>query len=131
MEAKIAEPSEASEKRQALYAEIKETFGIPFVPGLFEAMGDDPDYLETAWQQVKVVMGPGELTRREKELVAVAVSATNNCSYCITAHTAALRGLGLTDGGVLELMEVVALFNGFNALAHGLRLEPDAGFRRV
>jgi len=129
MEPGIAERHEAAEKRQTLYAEIKDVFGLPFVPRLFAAMGDDPTFLEVAWNQVKVVMAPGELTRREKELVAVAVSATNNCRYCIAAHTAALRGLGLGDKGILELMEVVALFNGLNAFADGLQLEPDIGVR--
>jgi AhpD family alkylhydroperoxidase len=72
-------------------------------------------------------MGAGELTRREKELVAVAVSATNNCEYCIRAHTAALKGLGISEKGVLELMAVVGLFNNFNKVADGLLIESDLG----
>jgi len=112
---------------KTIYEEIKKTLGIPIVPNLFKAMGTKPDYLEATWNQFKSVMGPGELTRREKELVALAVSATNNCRYCIRAHTAALKGLGISEEGILELMAVVGLFSNFNKFLDGLMIEPDLG----
>lgn len=70
-------------------------------------------------------MGPGRLDRRTKEIIALAVSASNGCEYCIDAHDAAVRGLGLGDPEITEIMAVVDLFNGFNRLAEGLRLESD------
>lgn len=118
---------EAPAKVKTIYSEIKKVLGVPFVPNLFKAMAANPEFLEATWSQFKTVMGPGELTRREKELVALAVSATNNCKYCIHAHTAAVKGLGLTDKGVLELMAVVGLFNNFNKFLDGLQVEPDLG----
>ena len=124
---KMVAEKDASAKARAVYEEVKKTLGIPFVPNLFKAMAANPDYLEATWNQFKAVMGPGELTRREKELVALAVSATNNCKYCIYAHTAALRGLGLSEKGIVELMAVVGLFNHFNKFADGLLVEPDLG----
>lgn len=124
--AQVAE-KEASEKVKAIYEEIKKTLGVPGVPNLFTAMGARPDYLEATWNQFKALMGPGELTRREKEMVALAVSATNNCKYCIYAHTASLKGMGLSDTGLLELMAVVGLFNNFNTFLDGLMIEPDLG----
>ena len=124
---KMTEENDASPKVKAVYEDIKKTFGIPIVPNLFKAMGSNADYLQATWNQFKSVMGPGELTRREKELVALAVSATNNCKYCIYAHTAALRGLGLSEKGILELMAVVGLFNNFNKFSDGLLIEPDLG----
>lgn len=110
-----------------IYEDIKKTLGISFVPNLFQAMGNHPEYLEVTWNQFKVAMGPGELTPREKELVALAVSATNHCKYCIGAHTAALRRLGLTEKGLIELMGVVGLFNNLNKFLAGLQVEPDLG----
>ena len=124
---KMVREDDASPKVKAVFEEVKKAFGIPFVPNLFKAMGSNPDYLEATWNQFKIVMGPGELTRREKELVALAVSATNNCRYCILAHTATLKGLGLSERGILELMAVVGLFNNFNKFLDGLRVEPDLG----
>ena len=68
----VAERSAPAEV-QAVYEEIKKTLGIPVVPNLFKAMASNPDYLEATWNQFKATMRPGELTRREKELVALAV----------------------------------------------------------
>lgn len=124
---KMVREGDASPKERAVFEEIKKTLGLSFVPNLFKAMATHPGYLEATWNQFKIVMGPGELTRREKELVALAVSATNNCAYCIHAHTAALKGMGLSEKGIVELMTVVGLFNNFNKFLDGLQVEPDLG----
>ena len=125
---KVVTESDASGKTKTIYEEIKKGFGIPFVPNLFKAMGSNPDHLEATWNQVKaILLAQGELTRREKELVALAVSATNNCKYCIYAHSAVLKGLGLSEKAVVELMAVVGLFNHLNKFADGLSIEPDLG----
>lgn len=90
-------------------------------------MGNNPEQLEATWNQFKVIMGPGELTKREKELVAMAVSTTNNCEYCIYAHNAALKGLGLNEQAMVELMGVIGLYNNLNKYLDGLKVEPDLG----
>ncbi len=118
---------QATGKVKEIYDQIKKTFAIPFVPNLYKAMGNNPEYLEATWNQFKVTMGPGELTRREKELVALAVSATNDCEYCIYAHTAALKGMKLSEKGIVELMGVVGLYNNINKFLDGLMVEPDMG----
>lgn len=127
VQVKTVAEKDVSPEAKAIYEDIKKTLGIPFVPNLFKVMGSNPEYLGATWNQFKVVMGPGELTRREKELVALAVSATNNCKYCIHAHTAALKSLGLSEKGILELMAVVGLFNNFNKFLDGLLVEADLG----
>ncbi len=125
---KMVNENEVSEKSRIIYEEIKKAFGISFVPNLFSVMGRNPEYLEATWNQVKTtLLAPGELARREKEMVALAVSATNNCKYCIHAHSAALKGLGLSEKGLVELMAVVGLFNHLNKFADGLIVEPDLG----
>lgn len=120
----IEEASAPAEVRK-IYAEIKQTFGLPFVPNLFKVMANHPAYLETSWARVKTIMGSGKLSREMKEVIALAVSATNNCAYCIDAHTAALKKLGFGDAEITEVMAVVDLFNGFNRLLDGLRVESD------
>lgn len=117
---------EASGLVAEVYADIRKTFGRA-VPGLFKAMAHNPPYLKASWERVKVVMGPGLLDRKTKEMIAVAVSATNGCDYCVSSHTAALRSLGVTDAALVELMSVVDLFSGFNKLLEGLQVESDAG----
>ncbi|SVC82191.1 uncharacterized protein METZ01_LOCUS335045, partial [marine metagenome] len=54
-----------------------------------------------------------------------AVSATNNCDYCIRSHTAAARKLGMDDEMLGELMAVVGMFNQTNRLANGYQIEVD------
>lgn len=122
---KLIDEMEASAGVEKIYSEIKQAFGVPFVPNLFKAMAHHPAYLETSWGRVRAIMGPGKLDRRTKEIIALAVSATNNCTYCIDAHTAQLRKLGLGDAEITEVMAVVDLFNGFNKLADGMQLESD------
>lgn len=119
----IAEEQATTQVKQ-VYGEIKQIFGA--VPSPFQAMAHNPDYLEAFWQKFKVVMGPGKLDRTTKEVIALAVSATNNCEYCIHAHTAGLKRLGLDDGALLELMAVVQLFNGLNKFLDGLRIAPES-----
>jgi len=123
----LVSEEEASKKVKDIYEDIKKVFGLPFVPNLFKAMGNNPEQLEAMWNQYKVIMGPGELNKREKELVAMAVSATNNCEYCIYAHTAALKSLGMDDKAIVELMGVVGLYNNINKFLDGLKIDPDLG----
>lgn len=118
---------EASEEVMNIYQDIKKVFGLSFVPNLFKAMGNNPKQLEATWNQFKVIMGPGDLSKREKELIAMAVSVTNNCEYCIHAHSAALKGLGLKDQGIVELMGVIGLYNHINKFLDGLMIDPDLG----
>lgn len=119
---KLVEEQDAKEKVEKIYADIKKHFGMDFVPNIFKSMAHHPAYLEASWTRVKVIMGPGKLDRKTKEIIAVAVSATNNCEYCVNAHTAVLKQMGLGDEEITELMAVVDLFNGFNSLVNGCAL---------
>jgi AhpD family alkylhydroperoxidase len=74
-------------------------------------------------------MAPGELDPLVKELIYVAVSTVNGCSYCVHSHTAAARARGMTPGQHAELLRVVALASQTNALAHALQVEPDERFK--
>lgn len=62
-----------------MFADIRRLFGLPFVPNLFKFMAHNPAYLKAIWERVKVIMGPGRIDRKTKEMIAVAVSATNGC----------------------------------------------------
>jgi len=122
---KLIEEKDANEQVARVYGDVKRTFGLSFVPALFRAMGHHPDYLESTWARVKAVMGEGRLDRRTKEIIAVAVSATNGCHYCVSAHTAALRSLGLGDPEITEVMAVVDVFNGLNKFLEGMHIETE------
>ncbi len=123
----LVEESEATADVAAIYADIRTTFGMPFVPAMFRAIAHHPAYLKASWERVKVIMGPGLIDRKTKEMIAVAVSAANGCDYCVQAHTAALKSMGTKDAELVELMAVVDLFSGFNKMLEGLQVAPDVG----
>jgi AhpD family alkylhydroperoxidase len=73
-------------------------------------------------------MRPGALDALTKEMIYVAVSATNQCGYCIASHTAAARKAGMTDEMFAELIAVVGMANETNRLASGYQVEIDEKF---
>jgi AhpD family alkylhydroperoxidase len=81
------------------------------------------------WENVKQVMAAGALDPLVKEMVYVAVSATNGCEYCTYSHTAAARKKGMSEAMLMELMAVVGLANETNRLANGLRVDVDRQFK--
>lgn len=119
---RLVPEEEATGKVRAVYDDIMATRGLARVPNYWKALAANPDYLEATWQNLKVVMRPGRLDRLTKEIIAVAVSATNGCEYCIRSHTDQLKELGLDDAAILEVMGVIDFFNGSNAVSSGLRV---------
>ena len=73
-------------------------------------------------------MSPGALDALAKEMIYLAVSATNQCGYCIASHTAAARKAGMNDVMLAELMAVVGMANETNRLASGYQVEVDERF---
>src|SRR5881398_2682622 len=108
-----------------VFADIKETKNIDFVPAIWRALATHPQHLSLCWTRLKEIMQPGKVDLLTKEIVALAVSATNGCDYCINSHTAAVQKLGLDDEGLGEVLAVVGLFNGMNKLADAYQVEPD------
>jgi AhpD family alkylhydroperoxidase len=125
-------PEEAATGKVAeIYADIKRTKGLASVPNFWRVLATNPDQLELIWSRLKALMHPEAAGRASaldpvtREAIALAVSATNGCAYCVNSHTAALRKLGLTAHAVGEVLAITALFNSTNALADGYQVEPD------
>ena len=79
---KLIPEDEATGKVKTVYEEIKEGLGTDFVPNLYKAMASNPGYLEANWRRDKAVMSESNrLDPLTKEIIAVAVSAVNNCDY--------------------------------------------------
>ena len=114
-----------------IFADIRRTKGIDRVPNLWRVLATNPAHLEMVWSRLKATMHPEACDRTAKlpplarEIIALAVSATNGCSYCVNSHTAALRKLGMDVETLGEVMAVVGLFNSTNAIAEGYQIEPD------
>ena len=125
---RIIEYADASPQVKVVYDDIMKTRGVDWINNFWKALANDPAQLARVWAQVKQVMAPGALDPLVKEMVYVAVSATNGCEYCTFSHTAAARKKGMTDAMFMELMAVVGLANQTNRLANGLRIDVDPQF---
>src|SRR5271166_390451 len=125
------EEHEATSKVAEIFADIKRTKNINFVPRFWQVIATNPALLEVVWTSLKSLMHPEAVGRDSRldpmtrEIIALAVSATNGCPYCINSHTAALRKLGTDLETLGEVMAIVGLFNMTNALANGYQVEPD------
>ncbi len=125
------EESAATGKVAEIFADIKRTKNVDFVPNLWRVLATHPVQLEQVWTTLKTLMHPEVLGRTSpldhatREIIALAVSATNGCAYCVNSHTAALRKQGLSTEALGEVLAIASLFNMTNALAEGYQIEPD------
>ena len=121
--------ADAPPEVRAVYDDIMKTRGVDWINNFWKALANDPRELARIWHSVKQVMAPGALDPLVKEMIYVAVSATNGCEYCTHSHTAAARRKGMSDAMLMELMAVVGLANQTNRLANGLRVDVDRQFK--
>jgi AhpD family alkylhydroperoxidase len=126
---KLIGDAEASPEVRAVYEDIRATRKTDYVNNFWRALASHPPTLRRTWESVKDVMRPGALDVLTKEMVYLAISATNGCGYCIASHTAGARKAGMTDAMLGELMAVVGMANETNGLANGLQVEIDDIFR--
>ncbi len=127
----LIEYDAASAEVRAVYDDIMATRKVDWINNFWKAMAHDPATLRRTWLSVKEIMAPAALDARTKEMVYLAVSASNQCAYCIASHTAAARKAGMTDAMFAELMAVVGMANETNRLASGYRVEIDEQFDKV
>jgi AhpD family alkylhydroperoxidase len=124
----LIEYSDASDEVRAVYDDIMTTRKTDWINNFWKALAHDPVTLRRTWASIKEIMGPGALDSLTKEMIYVAVSATNQCGYCIASHTAAARKAGMTDEMFAELIAVVGMANETNRLASGYQVEIDEKF---
>ena len=125
----LLEYADASPEVRAIYDDIMATRQTDSVNNFWKALAHDPATLRRTWTSVKEIMAPGALDAVTKEMIYLAVSATNQCGYCIASHTAAAHKAGMTDAMLAELMAVVGMANETNRLASGYQVEIDDRFK--
>ena len=121
----LIEYQDASADVRAVYDDIMATRKTDWINNFWKALAHDPATLRRTWLSVKEIMAPGALDALTKEMIYLAVSASNQCGYCIASHTAAARKAGMTDTMFAELMAVVGMANESNRLASGYQVEID------
>ena len=123
------EYEDATEEVRLVYEDIMATRGSDWVNNFWKALAAQPELLRRTWEGVKFVMAGGALDPLTKEMIYIAVSATNSCNYCANRHTAGARAKGMTDEMFAELMAVVGMANQTNSLANGFQVEVDEQFK--
>lgn len=108
---------------EPLLGEIDENLGV--LPTYYQVMARDPEFLSIIWDMEQATMFSGNLTRREKELLAFGVSITNHASYSIELHQEILTDTGVTTAELFEALMIVEIYNKDNTWTTGLDLEPD------
>lgn len=94
--------AELSPEMAAYFAKCEEKLG--FVPNVLKAYAfDNPKLSAFAAMYNDLMLAPSGLSKLEREMIAVAVSAQNRCYYCLVAHGAAVRQLS-GDPPLGELM---------------------------
>jgi AhpD family alkylhydroperoxidase len=122
------EYSEATPEVREIYDDIMATRKTEWISNFWKVLAHDPRTLKRIWANIKEVMGPGALDPLTKELLYVAVSASNGCRYCIASHGAAARNKGMTEAQYSELLAIVGLANETNRLVTALDVAVDPQF---
>jgi uncharacterized peroxidase-related enzyme len=86
----MPEQAKMTPELQAYFDKCQEKLG--FVPNVLRAYAFDPGKLQAFIDMVDdLMLGDSGISKLEREMIAVAVSAVNHCHYCLTAHGAAVR----------------------------------------
>ena len=120
---------ETNPRVKAVFDDIRATRKSDFINNMWLYLAFDADLLERTWGEVKAVMAtPSALDPLTKELLYIAVSVTNCCSYCAHSHTAAAKAKGMTDEQHADLVRVISLAAKTNQLATALQVPVDTVF---
>jgi AhpD family alkylhydroperoxidase len=122
------EYKDASPQVRAVYDDIMATRKTDWVNNFWKVLAHDPASLRRVWANIKEVMGPGTIDPLVKEMLYVAISASNGCGYCIASHGAAARNKGMTEAQYSELLAIVGLANETNRLVTALDVPVDERF---
>jgi AhpD family alkylhydroperoxidase len=120
---------EADPRVKAVFDDIRATRRSDFINNFWRGLANQPAVLERTWASLKQVMAAdGALDPLTKELIYIAVSTANGCSYCIHSHTAAARAKGMSDAQHGELLAIIGMAAETNALVTAMQIPVDREF---
>ena len=121
--------AEAVPAVKAVFDDIRAVRKSDFVNNFWRGLANDPTLLERTWEGLKTVMvAEGPLDPLVREMIYIAVSTANGCSYCIHSHTAAARAKGMTDAQHAELLAVIGMAGQTNHLVTAMQIPVDPQF---
>jgi alkylhydroperoxidase/carboxymuconolactone decarboxylase family protein len=83
---------------------------------------DAPDLAKKFFEYYEAVFAEGELTQREKSLIALAVAHAVQCPYCIDAYTRSCLETGSNTAEMTEAVHVATAIRGGASLVHGVQM---------
>ncbi|TGQ80579.1 carboxymuconolactone decarboxylase family protein [Mesorhizobium sp. M8A.F.Ca.ET.207.01.1.1] len=114
---------------KAVFDDIRATRKSDFVNNFWRGLANDPSALKRIWEQLKAVMvADSAIDPLTKEMIYIAVSTANGCSYCVHSHTAAARAKGMTDAQHGELVSIIGLAGQTNHLVTAMQIPVDPQF---
>jgi len=112
-----------------IYKDIKQTRNTSYIGNFWKYLAFDPNLLKNVWTDIKNIMVKESIIpNKTKEMIYMAVSITNNCSYCTHSHTAAAKKLGMTSEEHSEFLSVIALAAKTNQLVNSIQVPVDEIF---
>ena len=96
---KIIDPAQATGKSKELLTTLHNS--IKSVPNLAKALANSPAALK-AWMEFEGALAEGSLDAKLRQEIALAMGQKNGCGYCVSAHTAIGKLVGLTDPQILN-----------------------------
>ncbi len=103
---KIHNENTASTPAADLLKKAKEKYG--FVPNLLGTMAESPALLK-AYMTLAGIFDETSFSATEKQIVLLAVSLTNNCGYCMAAHSAIAGMQGVPEDVIKALRENIPI----------------------
>jgi uncharacterized peroxidase-related enzyme len=114
---------------KAVFDEIRRVRGSDFINNFWRALANDAATLKRTWESLKAIMGgEGALDPLTRELIYIAVSTANGCSYCIHSHTAAAKQKGMTEAQHMHLLAIIGMASETNNLATAMQVPVDREF---
>ena len=121
---------DAAPRVKAVFEDIRKTRKSDFVNNFWRGLCNQPVLLERTWANLKDVMvKEGALDPLTKELIYIAVSTVNGCSYCVHSHTAAARSRGMTPDQHEDLLAVIGMAMQTNGIVTALQIPVDREFQ--
>jgi uncharacterized peroxidase-related enzyme len=113
---------------KAVFDDIRATRKTDFINNFWRGLANDPVTLKRTWESLKAVMtGDTALPPMVQEMIYIAVSTANGCTYCVHSHTAA-KAKGMSDAQHAELLAIIGLAAQTNHLVTAMQLPVDPAF---
>ena len=109
---------------QAYFDKCESRLG--FVPNVLVAHAFDALRLrQFAELYNRLMTGESALSKLEREMIAVVVSARNRCHYCLVSHGQALRDAGFSDRTLWDIVETASFYAMSNRMAIGMGMKAN------